>query len=78
MEALVNNELLYACDVRFEENRLVIALADSNEISVPMAWFPKLYYAMPRQLLKWKIVSRGMIIRWPDLDAEVSLNHFIN
>jgi hypothetical protein len=33
---------------------------------------------MPRQLLKWKIVSRGMIIRWPDLDAEVSLNHFIN
>jgi hypothetical protein len=81
MERFVNTiskQLLFVDDVHFNMDRMIILFMDGDDITVPLAWFPKLYYATPVQLAKWRVVGKGLHIRWPELDEIISVESLIH
>ena len=63
----------FAADVSFTADDLVVRLVDGRQISVPLAWFPKLLRATPEQRGKWKLLGNGIGIHWPSIDEDVSV-----
>ena len=67
---LVNEPLV--TDVRFSDASLGVTLEDGREISVPIAWFPRLRDANAAQRQNWRLIGRGEGIHWPDIDEDIS------
>ncbi|MEA3045504.1 MAG: hypothetical protein QOH47_3342 [Sphingomonadales bacterium] len=59
-------------DVRFEDDRLIVDLADGRTIAVPVAWYPRLADATPAQRANWEIAGGGYGIHWSDVDEDLS------
>ncbi len=59
-------------DVYFTNDTLSVDLMDGRTITVPLAWYPKLYHATAKQRKKWKVCGGGYGIHWPDLDEDLS------
>ena len=58
--------------VSFDEHRLIVDLMDGRTISVPLAWYPRLFDATVAQRLNWRIADAGYGIHWPDIDENLS------
>ena len=58
--------------VRFEDERLVVDLADGRTIAVPLSWYPRLANATPAQRENWTVAGAGHGIHWPDVDEDLS------
>ncbi|HWB63572.1 MAG TPA: DUF2442 domain-containing protein [Chitinophagales bacterium] len=81
MDILIRNrptEWLFISDIRFEGDRMVVSFVDGDELAVPLAWFPKLYYATPRQLGNWRVVGKGLNIRWTELDENINVEELMH
>lgn len=59
-------------DVFVNDSALRATLADGREVSVPLAWFPRLQRASPEQRRNWRLIGAGVGIHWPDVDEDVS------
>lgn len=59
-------------DVRFEDDRLIVDLADGRTIAVPVAWYPRLADATPAQRTHWEVAGAGYGIHWPEIDEDLS------
>jgi hypothetical protein len=60
-------------DVACTEDKLIVDLADGRSISVPLAWYPRLLHATPRERDYWEIAGAGFGIHWPDIDEDLSV-----
>lgn len=60
-------------DVRVTDDALVVRLADGRELSVPLAWFPKLQAAPLAARQQWRLIGGGVGIRWPEIDEDLSV-----
>lgn len=60
--------------VRFEDERLIVDLADGRTIAVPLDWYPRLADATPEQRANWEVSGAGYGIHWPDVDEDLSTN----
>lgn len=59
-------------NVRFTKDALSVSLRDGRTISVPLAWYPRLFHATPAQRNNWRVAGGGYGIHWPDLDEDLS------
>jgi hypothetical protein len=59
-------------DVSFDQDALSVRLKDGRTISVPLAWYPRLFHATAEQRRNWKIAGGGYGIHWPELDEDIS------
>jgi hypothetical protein len=59
-------------DVSCTADALRAVLADGREISVPLAWFPRLRDASDEQRGHWRLIGGGVGIHWPDVDEDIS------
>jgi hypothetical protein len=59
-------------DVSFDEDSLIVRLKDGRSISVPLAWYPRLFHASAEQRRKWEIAGGGYGIHWPEIDEDLS------
>lgn len=59
-------------DVRCSDDSLIVDLMDGRSISVPLAWYPRLYGATTEQRSNWEIAGGGYGIHWPDIDEDLS------
>jgi len=59
--------------VSFEDDSLVVRLADGRVIAAPLEWFPRLRNASPEQRANWRLIGNGIGIHWPDLDEDLSV-----
>lgn len=59
-------------DVTFDEDTLSVRLKDGRTISVPLAWYPRLFHATAEQRRNWKVAGGGYGIHWPDIDEDIS------
>ena len=66
-----------ATDVSVTADALRVELADGREISVPVAWFPRLFAATPAQRKRWRLIGGGIGIRWPGIDEDVSVESLL-
>jgi hypothetical protein len=62
-----------AIDVAVTDERLIVTLADGREVSVPLAWFPRLAEATDERRRNWRFIGRGHGIHWPDIDEDISV-----
>ena len=60
-------------DVRFEDDRLSVDLADGRTITAPVEWYPRLAHASTRQRANWHVSGAGFGIHWPDVDEDLSV-----
>lgn len=63
-----------AVDVATDDDNLTVDLADGRRLIVPLAWFPRLLHASPDQRGKWRLISDGQGIHWPDIDEDLSVS----
>ena len=59
-------------DVKCTEDDLQVTLMDGRTISVPLAWYPRLFHATKKQRKNWQISAGGYGIHWPDVDEDLS------
>jgi hypothetical protein len=62
-----------AIGVSFSEDAFRVSLDDGRELSVPLAWFPRLLHATPEQRGHWELIGLGQGIHWPELDEDISV-----
>ena len=60
-------------DVQVSVDTLCVELSDGRTISVPLAWFPRLFHASDRERGHWRLIGRGHGIHWEDLDEDISV-----
>ncbi len=58
--------------VAVTEDELKADLLDGRSITVPLAWYPRLLHATPKQGTNWRIAGGGYGIHWPDIDEDLS------
>ena len=63
--------------VAFMDGRMYIRLADGRELSVPLAFFPRLLKAPVRARNNWELIGGGIGIHWPDLDEDISVENLL-
>lgn len=63
-----------AQSVHFDEEMLVVDLMDGRTISVPITWYPRLWYGNPKERNNFLIIGDGSYIHWPDLDEDLSIS----
>jgi hypothetical protein len=71
-------EELSILSIHITEDFLTAHISDGREVSIPIAWFPRLMDAQPNQLSKYEISPSGYGIHWPDIDEDISIKAFIN
>jgi len=74
---LVNNPDLRILDVHIDDERLSVDLIDGRSVSVPLAWYPRLFGATPDQRALWQIAGAGHGIHWPEIDEDLSAEGFL-
>jgi hypothetical protein len=59
-------------DVKCTKDGLRVNLMDGRSISVPLAWYPRLFHATKNQRKNWQVSAGGYGIHWPDVDEDLS------
>jgi len=62
-----------AVEATIDDTTLHVRLDDGRELSVPLAWFPRLLDATPEQRARWRWIGGGVGMHWPDLDEDISI-----
>jgi hypothetical protein len=55
------------------EDSLTVELSDGRTLSVPLAWYPRLACATPKERHNWRLMGKGHGIHWEDLDEDISV-----
>lgn len=58
-------------NVRFEQDKFWVDLADGRTIGVPLSWFPVLEAASPAQRGEFWLSALG--IHWDEIDEDISI-----
>jgi hypothetical protein len=64
--------------VSITSEMLRVVLADGREVSVPLAWFPRLQKATGKQRKNWRLIGGGVGIHWIDVDEDVSVGRLLS
>jgi hypothetical protein len=51
----------------------MVDLVDGRTIIAPLAWYPRLWHGTPEERKHIETIGDGAIIRWPDLDEDLSV-----
>ncbi len=62
-----------AVGVEVTDDALIVELNDGRAISVPLAWYPRLLHATPKEQDNWRLIGRSQGIHWEDLDEDISV-----
>lgn len=62
-----------ATDVRVTGDEMIVQLVDGRTLSVPLAWFPRLFHASPEQRTALSIIGDGAYLHWPEADEDLSV-----
>src|SRR5437773_538034 len=64
---------LKADDVVLTDDTLSVDLADGRTISVPLAWYPRLFHGSAEERQQWRLIGGGEGIHWESLDEDISV-----
>jgi len=68
---------LRALNVAFSAEDLIIELADGRSLTIPLAWFPRLFHATPVERSNWRWIGGGIGMHWPNLDEDISVEDLV-
>jgi len=67
----VESSEVNAVEVSCKAEELKVVLADGRTVSVPLAWFPRLLAATPKQRMDWELIGGGIGIHWEAIDEDI-------
>ncbi|MGH9430527.1 MAG: DUF2442 domain-containing protein [Terriglobia bacterium] len=73
MSTLIERAEALAVDVSCTEDDLSVVLSDGRSVVVPLAWFPRLVEASPKQKAGWELIGGGVGIHWEAIDEDISV-----
>ena len=73
MSTLVTERDVFAESITFSDESLTVYLDDGRALSVPLAWYPRLFHGTPQEREKFEIIGDGEGIHWPLLDEDISV-----
>jgi len=62
-----------AVEVAVTDDDLIVDLSDGRCIRVPLAWYPRLFYASDMERQNWQLLGDGYANEWPDLDEHIGI-----
>ena len=62
-----------ASKIWFDEENLWVLLKDGRQLSVPLAYFPRLLKADPHKRRKYEISGGGTGIHWDGINEDISV-----
>ena len=57
---------------------LTIGLVDGRSVSVPLSWYPRLWYATEEERKNFELFGDGSYIHWPDLDEDLTVEGILD
>jgi hypothetical protein len=60
-----------------ETRAAVVQYVAVTEVSVPLAWYPRLLHGQPQERNNWRLIGQGEGIHWPDLDEDISAENIL-
>ena len=73
MNSLDNNKReVRAQSVQISDDTLTLEIVDGRTISVPLMWYPRLWYGTPQERDHYEIFGDGAYVHWPDLDEDLT------
>ena len=66
-----------AIQVRIADDALTVDLADGRSLSVPLAWYPRLWHGTFDERNDWRLIGDGEGIHWPHLDEDISVENLL-
>jgi hypothetical protein len=73
----VDNQSTLATHVTISDDTLTVELADGRTIAVPLAWYPRLLHATPKERANWRFIANGRGIHWPEIDEDISVSNLL-
>lgn len=77
MSTLLLDHDVCAVDISFSQEAMHVALDDGRAISVPLAWYPRLYHGTQSERKRFELIGDGEGIHWPELDEDISVEGLI-
>jgi len=74
---VVERRIATAQYVTVTEDALIFDLADGRTVSVPLAWYPRLWHGTPEERNNWRLIGKGEGIHWPALDEDLSVENLV-
>jgi len=62
-----------ARQVSVTEEALTVDLVDGRTITVPLAWYPRLWHGTRKERSHIEVVGDGTYIHWPDLGEDLTV-----
>ena len=73
MSTFVIEREVLAQSVSFSHHALMVSLDDGRVLSVPLAWFPRLFHGSEGERANYELIGDGEGIHWPELDEDISV-----
>lgn len=64
-------------DIAISDDALTVDLSDGRTLSVPLAWYPRLWHGTAAERNHWRLIGKGVGVHWPDLDEDISVEGLI-
>lgn len=68
---MVNEPL--AKSITFDSNNMWVELSDGRKLGVPLAYFPRLLHATPKQRENYVVSGGGRGLHWDEIDEDISV-----
>ena len=72
------NQEARAKQVFVNDDSLTVDLLDGRTITVPLVWYPRLWYGTPEERSHFEVFGNGTYIHWPDLDEDLTVSGFLS
>ncbi len=69
----VREKISNALSVNVTDDTLLVELDDGRAISVPTAWYPRLFHASKEERNDWRFIGKGNGIHWDAIDEDISI-----
>ncbi len=63
--------------IEVSEEALTLEGVDGRTLSVPIAWYPRLFHGTLKQRNNWRLIGAGEGVHWPDLDEDISVGDLL-
>ena len=66
-----------ASKIWFDKDNMWLTLSDGRQLSVPLAYLPRLYKATEQQREKYELSGGGTGLHWDEIDEDISVPNLL-
>ncbi len=63
--------------IEVQEDTILLNLVDGRTMTVPIVWYPRLWYGTKAERAHFELLDEGRYVHWPDLDEDLSIEGMV-